>query len=56
MSLFIDLANYKYLWVVLIAIAQLRTVAQARFAQARAVPPPAAARPTARPLERYAHR
>lgn len=29
-SLFIDLANYKYLWVVLIAIAQLRTVARTR--------------------------
>jgi O-antigen ligase len=31
-SLFIDLANYKYLWVVLVAIAQLRSVAQERYA------------------------
>ncbi|MEA2665829.1 MAG: hypothetical protein QOI11_2773, partial [Candidatus Eremiobacteraeota bacterium] len=51
-SLFIDLANYKYLWVVLVAIAQLRSVAQARAAEQRSQPvaPP----PGPRPLERYA--
>jgi O-antigen ligase len=40
-SLFIDLANYKYLWVVLIAMAQLRTVAQSRAAEPRPGPLPA---------------
>ncbi|HYZ14867.1 MAG TPA: O-antigen ligase family protein [Candidatus Acidoferrum sp.] len=31
-SLLIDLANYKYLWIVLVMIAQLRTVARTRRA------------------------
>ncbi len=44
-SLFIDLANYKYLWVVLIAVAQLRTVAQ----QARPAPDPVPVSAVARP-------
>ena len=52
-SLFIGLENYKYFWIVLVAIAQLRTVAQSRSAQP-AVPAPVPAhlglRP--RPLER----
>jgi O-antigen ligase len=30
-SLFIDMANYKYLWLVLVAVAQLRTVARSRL-------------------------
>ena len=34
-ALFIDMANYKYLWLVLVAIAQLRTAAQARAAEPR---------------------
>lgn len=51
-SLFIDMANYKYLWVVLVAIAQLRNAAQAGAAEP---PPQPAARPLpARPLDRYA--
>ena len=53
-SLFIDLANYKYLWIVLATVAQLSSVARARRLAARPVyePPPrtAAAVPRAVPV------
>ena len=47
-SMFIDLANYKYFWVLLASIAQLRTIAATRShgaaPQAVYEPPPPAAR------------
>ena len=54
-SIFIDLANYKYVWIVLTTIAQLRTVARMQHAaRLRAAtiyePPPPV--PVARPLRR----
>jgi O-antigen ligase len=51
-SLLIDLATYKYLWVILVTVAQLRTVANQRAAahEASPVPLPAVApRPRVRP-------
>ncbi len=47
-SFFIDLANYKYLWVILVTVAQLRTVAQQARPAPEAVPAPAVPRASAR--------
>jgi O-antigen ligase len=53
-SLFIDLANYKYFWVALVTVAQMRTVARSRSAAAPAAAyqPLPAPPPRARSLRR----
>jgi O-antigen ligase len=50
-SMFIDLSNYKYFWILLATIAQLRTVARSRVAMPAVVyePPPRPPRQRRRP-------